>query len=105
MLVGFRNRLQSSHQGTTSACGETGARTGGGHPARDGVADHLTEPRADREQAVEVDPARDTQVVEQVHPVLSGEVSSRPRREQIGRASCRERVEISVVAVSLKKKK
>src|SRR5256885_3020691 len=27
------------------------------------------------------------------------------RREEIGRASCRERVEISVVAVSLKKKK
>src|SRR5690348_18348071 len=27
-----------------------------------------------------------------------------PRRDQIGRASCRERVQISVVAVSLKKK-
>src|SRR2546430_15786559 len=41
---------------------------------------------------------------------LTGESHEAPRlpsggAEQIGRASCRERVEISVVAVSLKKKK
>src|ERR1043166_7125405 len=33
------------------------------------------------------------------------QLGHRPRQSQIGRASCRERVEISVVAVSLKKRK
>ena len=35
---------------------------------------------------------------------LDGSFSLRSKEREIGRASCRERVEISVVAVSLKKK-
>src|SRR5438132_9034890 len=41
-------------------------------------------------------------------PALGGVLPGRPRlarRRQIGRASCRERVEISEVAVSIKKKR
>src|SRR5256885_14025651 len=37
--------------------------------------------------------------------MLAAEGGAEPQLAQIGRASCRERVEISVVAVSLKKKK
>src|SRR5437773_12187157 len=39
------------------------------------------------------------------HPATDAAALADARHTQIGRASCRERVEISVVAVSLKKKK
>src|SRR5256885_15824823 len=43
--------------------------------------------------------------VKVLHPALAGDLPFLRRFREIGRASCRGRVEISVVAVSLKKKK